>query len=94
MQTCILVMSMTRHLIPARNCTFRLNISEMTSLEKSILVISRNPASYRCSESRELPQPGTRIWAEEEASSSPAVAEEEESGGSSVEKWERRGWRS
>ena len=93
MQTCILVMSMTRHLIPGRNRTFRLNISEMTTFEKSILVISWNPASYRCSESREFPQPGTRICAEEETSSSPAAVEAD-SGCASVDRWERRGWRS
>lgn len=54
-------MSMTRHRMPGLALTFRLNISEITTLEKSILVMSLKPKSYRCSERRELPQPGTRI---------------------------------
>lgn len=91
LETCMPVISMTRHRIPGRDRTFLLNISEITTFEKSILVMSRNPASYRCSESRELPQPGTKICA-------PVVLLVEASCGSDgvslSERWERRGPRS
>lgn len=59
--TCMLVMSMTRHRMSGRSRTLRRNMSEMTTLEKSTFVMPWNPASYRCSERRELPQPGTKI---------------------------------
>lgn len=59
-------MSITRQRMLGRSLTLRRSMPEMTTLEKSILVISPNPASYKCSDNRELPQPGTNICNEEE----------------------------
>lgn len=53
---------MTRQRISGLWRTLRRRQSEMATLEKSMLVMELKPASYRCSERRELPQPGTRIW--------------------------------
>lgn len=60
-KTCIFVMSITLHRISGLLLMFRRSISEITTLEKSTLVTSRSPASYKCSERREFPHPGTRI---------------------------------
>lgn len=54
-------MSITRHFIPGRSLTFLLNMSEITTFEKSTFVMSKKPASYKCSDSFELPHPGTKI---------------------------------
>lgn len=59
-------MSITRQRSSGRVLMFRRSISEITTLEKSTLVMTRNPASYKCSERREFPHPGTRIWSEPE----------------------------